>query len=103
MDEMKVRVSKAPPWGGGVELWIRQGRSYCVSLVMQEAEVGKLAPIDPTLRVSDEQAQVLMDDLWNCGFRPTEGSGSAGAMRAVENHVSDLRKIAFKALDIPDR
>jgi hypothetical protein len=41
-----------------------------------------------------------MDDLWASGVRPTEGNGSAGAMRAVERHIDDLRKIAFKTLGI---
>jgi hypothetical protein len=41
-----------------------------------------------------------MDDLWNAGIRPTEGAGSAGAMRAAESHIADLRRVAFKALGI---
>jgi hypothetical protein len=37
-----------------------------------------------------ENAQVLMDDLWRCGIRPTEGAGSAGAMNAVQEHLKLL-------------
>jgi|688.fasta_scaffold1917209_1 hypothetical protein len=54
----------------------------------------------PTMRLSMENAQELMDDLWASGVRPTEGNGSAGAMRAAERHIEDLRKVAFKALGI---
>ena len=56
--------------------------------------------LNPTLYLATEKAQELMDGLWSCGIRPTEGNGSAGAMRAAERHIEDLRKVAFKALGI---
>ena len=96
---IEIRATAAP-WWRGVELLFRQGTAFGVNVVMEEKEPNVI--VDPTVRISDEEAQTLMDDLWRCGLRPTEGSGSAGAMRAVEKHVADLRKIAFKALDIPD-
>ena len=43
-------------------------------------------------------AQILMDDLWNIGVRPTEGVGSAGAMTATQGHLEDMRKVAFDLL-----
>lgn len=55
---------------------------------------------DPTLRLDDTAAQMLMDQLWNCGLRPTEGSGSAGALAATQKHLEDMRQIAFNMLDI---
>lgn len=51
---------------------------------------------EPTFSLEMEQAQTLMDDLWNCGIRPTEGAGSAGAMRATERHLEDMRKLVFE-------
>ena len=50
-----------------------------------------------------DKAQQLMDDLWQCGLRPAEGSGSAGSMKKIEDHLADMQKIAFsclKSLDI---
>lgn len=44
-------------------------------------------------------AQRLMDDLWNCGLRPTEGRGSAGQLEAVQRHLDDMKKIAFDLLE----
>ena len=96
---IEIRATAAP-WWRGVELLIRQGSACGVNVVMEEAE--DCVMVEPTVRISDAEAQTLMDDLWRCGLRPTEGAGSAGAMRAVEKHVDDLRKIAFKALDISD-
>lgn len=49
----------------------------------------------PTLRIGRNEAQSLIDELWTIGIRPTEGSGSAGAMAAVQEHVSDLRRLVF--------
>ena len=54
----------------------------------------------PSLSLSEDQAQFLMDQLWNCGLRPTEGKGSAGALAAVERHLEDMRTIAFHKLGV---
>lgn len=40
--------------------------------------------------------QVLMDDLWACGVRPTEGAGSAGQLTATQRHLDDMRALVFK-------
>lgn len=99
MDEpLEIRATSSP-WWRGVDILLRQGTAYGVKVLMEVKEPG--AVVDPTVRISVDEAQTLMDDLWRCGLRPTEGAGSAGAMRAVERHVDDLRKIAFKAMDIP--
>lgn len=45
-------------------------------------------------------AQVLMDDLWECGIRPSEGQGSAGQLKAVQDHLGDMRKITFHKLNM---
>jgi hypothetical protein len=36
-----------------------------------------------------------MDALWSIGTRPTEGTGSAGAMAATVKHLEDMRKLVF--------
>jgi hypothetical protein len=53
---------------------------------------------EPTAAMRAEQAQELMDSLWDCGFRPTQGAGSAGQLDAVKYHLEDMRKIAFDQL-----
>lgn len=54
----------------------------------------------PFLSLEESSAQKLMDSLWSCGLRPSEGTGSAGAMAAVEKHLLDMQKIAFHILKI---
>jgi hypothetical protein len=52
-----------------------------------------------TFSFTQEAAQALMDRLWNCGIRPTEGAGSAGAMSAVQLHLEDMRRINDRLFD----
>jgi hypothetical protein len=47
----------------------------------------------PVATLDTDQAQHLMDELWTCGIRPTEGTGSAGSMAATERHLKDMRAI----------
>lgn len=51
-------------------------------------------------RLDRDACQVLMDDLWTCGIRPTEGQGSAGQLAAVQKHLEDMRRLAFHPIGI---
>jgi hypothetical protein len=51
---------------------------------------------EPTLSLRQDEAQQLMDELWRVGLRPSEGTGSAGAMAAVQAHLADMRTLVFK-------
>jgi len=55
--------------------------------------------ITPSMSLRRDEAQALMDELWQCGLRPTEGSGSAGSLAATERHLADLQRIVFKGYD----
>jgi hypothetical protein len=55
-------------------------------------------PAEAFIELGHDEAQELMDSLWACGIRPTEGAGSAGAMSAVQEHLKDLRKVLDKFL-----
>lgn len=57
-------------------------------------------PTIPILSISNTAAQQLMDDLWMCGLRPSEGSGSAGALLAVQRHLEDMRTLFFAKLNV---
>ncbi len=50
------------------------------------------------LTISSNEAQRLMDDLWDAGLRPSEGTGSAGSLAATQKHLADMRTIVFKQL-----
>lgn len=55
----------------------------------------------PLMSVPYSTAQQLVDELWRCGLRPSEGSGSAGSLAATERHLADMRAMAFASLKVP--
>lgn len=46
--------------------------------------------------LNKDSAQSFMDELWNCGIRPSEGTGSAGSLAATQKHLEDMRSLVFK-------
>ncbi len=58
--------------------------------------------IEPTAMVSREAAQQLMDELYMAGLRPSSEARRQDVVQSKDEHLSDLRKIAFKALKIED-
>lgn len=51
---------------------------------------------EPCIRLEIDEAQYLIDQLWDCGLRPSEGTGSAGSMAATQRHLEDMRRLVFK-------
>lgn len=52
----------------------------------------------PTMSLRMTAAQQLMDELWHCGIRPSEGTGSAGSLAATERHLKDMQAVAMGLL-----
>ena len=69
--------------------------SYAMPLVMRDAKECEM--IEPMVTIDPQAAQGLMDSLWDCGLRPSEGSGSAGALAATQRHLDDMRRLVFKS------
>lgn len=72
--------------------------AHATGIQFEEVKPGSY--IESNFSMRNEFAQRLMDGLWRCGLRPTEGIGSVGALSATERHLSDMQKIAFSLLDI---
>jgi hypothetical protein len=91
---MKFEVrAQSSPWMQSVDLLIRSGNQVAEHLVMRNVEPG--ASRGPSLSIAPDAAQTLMDDLWHCGFRPTDGTGSVGQLAATERHLEDMRRLVF--------
>jgi hypothetical protein len=56
---------------------------------------------EPTVKMRPEDAQHLMDNLWQAGLRPAQGQQSEGAMAAQTRHLEDMRSLAFAKLEVP--
>lgn len=112
-DDVDGFISKFPltlravrrPYGSRIDLYgfiekpqqSGNSTSVVITLVLEHVEANYEAR--PFTSINDTAAQILMDELWNCGIRPTEGTGSAGSLAATQAHLSDMRKIAFGLLD----
>ncbi len=99
-------------FGGRKELWVtkevlRRGFDFHLLERLPDGKMfhavnAKMEPLEdhtwspqPLVNLRDEQAQALMDQLWTCGLRPSEGSGSAGSLAATERHLEDMRRLAM--------
>lgn len=95
----RIRAERDPFLGPGISLFAAQ-RKGAGLFVAQEVEFKGPHPegqiVHPFLRLAPEDGQALMDSLWDCGLRPSEGSGSAGSLAATERHLEDMRALVFK-------
>jgi hypothetical protein len=92
------------PWHQGIDVSIRvkEDGYYALAdpLVMAEVKGHMQAQISqPCFTMENQAAQSLMDQLWGCGIRPSEGTGSAGSLAATERHLADMRSIAMTSVD----
>ena len=94
---MKILAHKSL-WANAVEFAIIDKGSFATHISMQSIEPGK--QVEPVIKLDVEYAQELMDSLWSCGLRPSEGTGSAGALAATQNHLKDLQKIVYNQLKL---
>jgi len=92
-------------WQRGVKFWFRHTYNAGGEITVSIAEPLTLRTVNegerfiepqPSLSMRDEEAQQLVDELWRLGFRPTEGTGSAGSLAATERHLADMRHLVFK-------
>ena len=106
---MQVRASRNP-WSFGdlvdLRLFDPETRQYAhfvkMELVTPDPKDGPVE-IPPALQVKMSDAQMLMDTLWDCGLRPTEGSGSAGALLATQEHLKSMKEMATRLLAVVER
>lgn len=101
--DFTIQIQPTPWRGDGVEVYIgaldppRSKRYVVRDLEFDEHEPATKL-LSPLFCLSLKEAQGLMDNLWLCGLRPSEGTGSAGSLKATQGHLEDMRKIAFHFL-----
>lgn len=95
---MDVHCALTSPLRDGVSVWVTSihgdKREIGQPMVFDAYAEGSL--IEPSLQMDMTAAQRLMDALWDCGLRPSEGSGSAGALAATQRHLEDMRRLVFE-------
>ncbi len=73
-------------------------RYVATNVTFEEYKDGQA--LEPTFKVSHLQAQALLDELWRCGIRPSNGEGSVGQLAATEKHLADMRAIVANKLEV---
>lgn len=85
------------PWSKDVDIALfsagKSATSCVVDLVTEDIPAGAI--LRPAFSLEAKAVQRLMDDLWNCGYRPSDGVGSAGQLSAVQKHLEDMRTLVF--------
>lgn len=100
MTHLRARAISAP-WWGGIEVLLYQsynGSTYAdvVTDFIITTDMSPTKAIEPSFVLDREDAQRLIDDLWECGLRPSSGAGSAGQLAATQAHLEDMRRLAFE-------
>lgn len=98
---IKLHAEKAP-WTDAIQFVLMEvidGKRYVSSEVVMKEHI-QPEIIEPVFSLPYENAQLLIDELWNCGLRPTEGTGSAGALAATQSHLKDMQELAKRFLSM---
>lgn len=102
---MEIFATMTDPWRDFINIFITQRswgegetrRSIALPVVFEEMKSPEIgAVLLPTFQLRKDYAQQLIDELWRCGLRPSEGSGSAGSLAATQKHLEDMRTLVFK-------
>jgi hypothetical protein len=97
MRDIRVFVDRKP-WTDGFDFLIvertQSGRVYAEVVMHEVAEGGEV--FAPSFVLPTAAAQELIDGLWQAGLRPSEGTGSAGALAATQKHLEDMRRLVFE-------
>jgi hypothetical protein len=98
----KEIVAERRLWTNEIDVFVatlKDDRRYFLHVgLVKEVEEGSIISM-PTMTLTSTEAQKLMDELWGCGLRPSEGTGSAGSLAATQNHLKDMQNIAFMLLN----
>ena len=99
-DNIQVSAFREPATFIGISFYLRVKNpvSGIVSLpgplVLEEQNDKDLAVWHPPLfHLNADNAQSLMDDLWNAGIRPSNAEEAAGELKATKYHLEDLREM----------
>ena len=98
--EEDVRASlQKTGFGQGVEVlfFMRvfgDDSKVAVAKPMTFETVDKAVMVYPTIRIPNETAQAIMDELWALGFRPQGMALGEEAYNAQQAHLEDMRELA---------
>lgn len=106
-EERRWMIEKNQAWSRGLRLRCSIRHSETFGTTFKNAIGFETVDVKPDeysdeclAHLSLDEAQQLMDGLYAAGVRPSEGQGSAGAMKATERHLEDMRSLVFQGMRI---
>jgi hypothetical protein len=60
-------------------------------------ETGRM--LEPLVRLPEEAAKQLAEDLWDAGVRPSQAKSRQDEINALQAHIADLQKLVFSMQD----
>lgn len=101
----EILVYKNPLWSRPFNFYMRQVSDGRIA-VAENMMLRTLTPEDdgrehqPLFTLSEEEAAGLMNQLWRWGVRPSEKPNLNERLKAIENHLADMRRIAAAKLRV---
>lgn len=92
--DIKRFYTQYQPWMDNFAIHMRIGKAMATSINLREYAPGEIRPA--FLELDRDEAQSLMDRLYEVGLRPSLAAGTAGQLEAVKYHLEDMRKLALK-------
>ena len=96
-NRLELAFDKQGPWSKRIDVHIRSGEYIAQPLLMTRPD-NPHCKQEPAFSLDYETCQEIVDSLWNFGFRPSEGTGSAGSLKATQDHLEDMRKLVFGSI-----
>jgi hypothetical protein len=81
----------------------KQGEKHVALSNLVFEELKEFSDPKEKIYMTQQQGQELMDSLWDCGIRPSEGTGSAGAMSAIQDHLKSMKILSDRLLSIVEK
>ena len=94
-EDLEIRAQWAN-WYQGIELFgriIDKGYLALVQPLLLETITDSSIAYPAFVTLSKHTAQILLNDLWQCGLRPSDDVGSVGELKATKNHLEDMRNL----------
>lgn len=102
MIELELRAYRNPAQEFAIELYgFNRAHSHVAQpFVMKEHTNGMR--MDPFVRLSQTEAQLLMDTLYDAGLRPSQSAVKKDE-EAIKYHLEDMRRLVFDAKRTEER
>jgi len=84
----------------GYNIFIGNRSHVTKPLIFEHVESSRGEIREPSLKLTEDQAQGLMNDLWRSGLRPKGNKNVEEELNAINSHLEDMRQIAFSRLKI---